>query len=372
MAIVDSGDADLGVLAERLQSWVRRQPGAQAAHISGLRSASEANGFSNATYRFTLSRPGAADEALILRLPPARTGLFPSYDMARQYAFMDRLHGEAGLAMARCRWLEQDPAALGRPFYVAEFVAGETASDQPKYLCEGWIVDADVAQRRRLWDSSVQQLVQLARVRWHGEQLASLDWADRQRPRLTQHLAMWSRMGAWGAQQLPTQDDPFFNALGAWLLAHRPHEERPGIVWGDSRFGNILYRDFEPVALLDWELAVIGDPLTDLAYMLFHVFLTELYHGDLGAPAPRLSGFRGDEATVALYCEATQRPARDYRYHWLFNAYKMLCIWQCKAALMVRSGVWSVEQALVEQRGERLRPWIQRVLDSGPDGAYLR
>jgi aminoglycoside phosphotransferase (APT) family kinase protein len=372
MAIVDSGDADLSVLGERLQTWVRGQAGGREARISGLRSASDANGFSNATYRFTLAAPGGRDEELILRLPPARAGLFPDYDMARQYAFMQRLQGEPGLAMARCRWLEQDPAALGRPFYVAEFVAGETASDQPKYLCEGWIVDADAAQRRRLWDSSVEQLIRLARIRWHGERLASLDWADRQSPRLSQHLAMWAHMGAWGAQQLPPAADPFVDELAAWLHAQRPREERPGVVWGDSRFGNILYRDFQPAALLDWELAVIGDPMTDLAYMLFHVFLTELYHGEAGAPSARLSGFRGDAQTVAIYCEATQRSAQDYRYYWLFNAYKMLCIWQCKAALMVRSGVWSREQALRERRGERLRPWISQVLESGPESAYLR
>lgn len=372
MAIVDHGGADLSVLSERLLAWLRQQPDCADADVRGLRQASQANGFSNETYRFTLLAGGGREEELILRLPPARTGLFRDYDMARQYAFMERLQAEPALAMAPCRWLELDAAALGRPFYVSGFVAGETASDQPKYVCEGWIVDADAPQRQRLWDSSVEQLVRLAQVRWHGARLASLDWTDRQRPRLAQHLAMWTQLGDWGASGLPPVEDGLRENLANWLQANRPPQELPGVVWGDARFGNILYRDFQPVALLDWELAVIGDPLTDLAYLLFHVFLTELYHADPAAASPRLSGFRGDAETVARYCEATQRSARDYRYYWLFNAHKMLCIWQCKAALMVRSGAWSLDEARQAQRAERLRPWIGHVLDSGEEGAYLR
>jgi aminoglycoside phosphotransferase (APT) family kinase protein len=372
MAIVDIGGVNLAALREQFAGWLQRQQRMAGAKVLELRQASAANGFSNETYRVTLQTPADGPQEVILRLPPARTGLFPDYDMARQYTFMERLSAEPGLAMARCRWLEEDPRPLGRPFFVTEFVAGQVAGDQPKYINEGWIVEATPQQRRRLWDSSVDQLVQLARVRWHGERLASLDWPDRQAPRLAQHIALWTHLGDWGAKALPRDNDPFMRKLAAWLHAHQPREEAAGVVWGDARFGNIIYRDFRPVALLDWELAVIGDPMVDLAYMLFHVFLTELYHADPQAGSPRLEGFGRDEETVARYCEAAARSPRDYRYYWLFNAYKMLCIWQCKAALMVRSGTWSIEQALEARRGERLRPWISRVLESGSEGAFLR
>ncbi|MBN9427130.1 MAG: phosphotransferase family protein [Burkholderiales bacterium] len=372
MALVDHGDPDLVALQERFASWLSRQPGAAGISVAALRQASRTSGFSNETYRLTLREPSGGEQEVILRLPPARTGFFPDYDMARQYTFMDRLFGEPGLAMARCRWLEQDPQPLGRPFFVTDFVAGVVAADQPKYVCEGWIVQASPEQRQRLWDTSIDQLAQLARVRWHGRELAGVDWPDRQVPRLLQHIAYWTRLGDWGASTLPREDDRFLRELAGWLQAHAPRDETAGLVWGDSRFGNIIYQDFKPAALLDWELAVIGDPMIDLAYLLFHVFLTELYHADPAAANPRLTGFRGDEETVMRYCEAVQRSPHDYRYYWLFNAYKMLCIWQCKAALMVRCGVWSVEQALQERRGDRLRAWIARVLESGSEAAYLR
>jgi aminoglycoside phosphotransferase (APT) family kinase protein len=372
MAIVDDPEVDLGALAGHFGHWLRRQPGHSRSAVSNLRQASQANGFSNETYRVTVTRPDRADAELILRLPPARTGLFPGYDIPRQYAFMQRLQREPGLRLAPCRWLERDPSVLGRPFFVTDFVAGDVAGDQPNYLREGFIVEAGADQRRRLWDTSFEQLEHLARVRWEGAALDSVDWPHRGTPRFLQHVQMWTELGAWGRRQLPDDGaDPLLAELERWLTEHRPHDEVPGIVWGDARFGNIICRDFEPVALLDWELAVVGDPITDLAYMLFHVFLTQIVHGDADTPR-RMAGFRGDAETVARWCDALQRSADPYRAYWLFNAYKMLCIWQCKAALMVRAGTWSVEQGLEARRGLALRPFIGAVMEGGPEAAFLR
>lgn len=372
MAIIDDAGVDLPALSGRFAAWLQAQPGHQRSVVRNLRQASSANGFSNETYRVTLAQPGRPDEELILRLPPSRTGLFPDYDLPRQYTFMQQLQQAPGLRIAPCRWLEPDPAPLGRPFFVTTFLPGEVAGDNPCYVRGGWIVDATAAQRRRLWDSSISQLGHLARVRWQGDPLAALDWPDRGRPRFEQHVAHWHRLGAWGRSALPGEgDDPLMAELRSWLLAHRPQQEIAGVVWGDPRFGNIIYQDFEAAALLDWELAVVGDPMIDLAYLLFHVFLMELYHGDAQTPQ-RLQGFRGDAETVAAWCEQAQRSPRDYRVYWLFNAWKMLCIWQCKSALMVRTGTWSLEQALEARRGAALRPHIAAVLQGGPDSAFLR
>jgi aminoglycoside phosphotransferase (APT) family kinase protein len=372
VAIIADDGVDLDALAGRFTAWLQTRPGHQRSTVRALRQASSANGFSNETYRATLARPGLPDEELILRLPPSRTGLFPDYDLPRQYAFMQQLQSAPGLRIAPCRWLEPDLAPLGRPFFVTAFVPGEVAGDNPCYVRGGWIVDATAAQRRRLWDSSFAQLGHLARVRWQGDALSALDWPDRGRPRFEQHVAHWQRLGAWGRSALPHEgEDPLMAELQRWLLAHRPRHEPAGVVWGDPRFGNIIYQDFEAAALLDWELAVIGDPMIDLAYMLFHVFLMQLYHGDAETPQ-RLQGFRGDAETVAAWCEQAQRSPHDYRVYWLFNAWKMLCIWQCKAALMVRTGTWSLEQALEARRAVALRPHIAAVMQGGADSAFLR
>jgi aminoglycoside phosphotransferase (APT) family kinase protein len=372
MGIIDDQAVDLAELSKRLTRWLNRQPGQAGSEVGSLRQASRVNGFSNETYRFRLSGPAGHEEELILRLPPTRVGLFPSYDIPRQYRFMHGLHEEAGLRMARCRWLEGDAQPLGRPFFIADYVSGEVAGDSPSYVKEGWIAEATAAQQRRLWNGTVDQLVQLARVRCSGELLAHVDWSDRGLPRDLQHLTYWAGLAEWGRNQLPSEDHRFADGLHDWLVQHRPGEEVSGIVWGDARFGNIIYRDFEPMALLDWELAVVGDPMLDLAYMLFHVFLMELMHGDGASTQQRFSGFGGDEHTVLHYCEQTQRSPRDYHWYWLFNAWKMLCIWECKAALLWRTGQATLDEALQVRRAVRLLPHIARVQSSGPAGAYLR
>lgn len=366
MAIVDDPEVDLGVLAGRFGAWLRQQPGQSRSAVASLRQASASNGFSNETYRVTVAGPRRPDRELILRLPPARTGLFPHYDIPRQWAFMQGLQSAPGLRLAPCLWLEPGTAALGRPFFVTDFVDGDVAGDNPCYLNQGWIVDATPDQRRRLWDGALSQLRHLATVRWRRSALARVDWPDRARPRWAQHLALWAALAAWGRAQLPDDgDDPLLGELARWLLAQAPRQERAGIVWGDARLGNMICRDFEPVALLDWELAVIGDPMLDLAYFLFHVGLKERLHG-----LPRLPGFGTDAEAVAGWCEVARRSPRDYRACWLFNAFKMLCIWQCKSALMVRSGAWSVDEGLAARRGPRLRPQVRDVLDGDAASAW--
>ena len=368
MALIDDPSADLGDLGRRFEAWLQRQPGGAGRAVTTVDQASRANGFSNETYRLTLSAPL---ESIILRLPPARTGLFPGYDLPRQYAFMQQLHARPGLRLPPCRWLETDPAYLGRPFFVTACIAGDVAPDRPCYVREGWLHDATPVQQRRLWDGTVSQLARLAQVRWRGAALHRLDWPDRGTPRVRQHISHWQRLAAWGRSQLPTEDTHFADALCQWLLDHAPRNERAGVVWGDARFGNVIARDFEPVALLDWELAVIADPMLDIAYFLFHQFLMELLHGDAGT-ATRFAGFRGDEETLGRWCDAAQRSPRGYRWCWLFNAWKILCIWECKAALLLRSGHSTVDEALEVRRGARLLPHIERVLAGGEEAAFVR
>ena len=59
--------------------------------------------------------------------------------------------------------------------------------------------------------------------------------------------------------------------MGGWLEVHWPRHEGPALLsWGDSRYGNLIYRDFDPVAVLDWEMAGIAPPELDLAYLPLH------------------------------------------------------------------------------------------------------
>lgn len=90
-------------------------------------------------------------------------------------------------------------------------------------------------------------------------------WLERQVDRWRSHLASYE-----GTPNYPGADIPHVNEIGDWLDAHRPTSWKPGIIHGDFHFGNVMFRHDRPVlaAIVDWELATIGDPLLDLGALL--------------------------------------------------------------------------------------------------------
>jgi aminoglycoside phosphotransferase (APT) family kinase protein len=94
-----------------------------------------------------------------------------------------------------------------------------------------------------------------------------------------------------------------------WLDANRPAEGEPVLNWGDARIGNMLYRDFRPVAVLDWEMATVGPREVDLAWMIFlHTFFADIADR-LGLPG--IPGFMDRAEMIAAYETQTGHTVRD-------------------------------------------------------------
>jgi aminoglycoside phosphotransferase (APT) family kinase protein len=339
MTILTSQNNSVTDLRQRLETWARGLDLTGNPRVLSCEAASAVNGYSNETYCVRLTRAGET-EMLVLRLPPGGPGLFPDYDIGRQYAFMSGLYDAPGVPMPRCRALEPDSSALGRPFLLVDYEKGQIPSDQPLYLNGGWVVEATDAERAKLWRGSVEALAALSKVRWSGERLAAVDWPDRNRSRTEQHLELFDRWAKWADHKFPLLDRPLMRELRVWLQRNRPNDEEPGVVWGDARPGNIIYRNFTPVALLDWELAAIGDPEFDISYLLIMQRFSENQSKsenqlttDSKTPQ-RIGGFMSDADTIEHYNQRAFRPVRHYRYYWLLNAYKIYCMVQCFGSLL--------------------------------------
>jgi len=151
-----------------------------------------------------------------------------------------------------------DPGVIGAPFYVMERVAGEVITDSvPEAL------DAP-EQHSRIADELIDALVELHATDWVG---AGLEGFGKPTGYLERQLRRFN--GLWEHNR--TRELPQVEQVGGWLASRIPESPPATIVHGDYRLGNTMFAADAParlIAIFDWEMATIGDPLADVGYML--------------------------------------------------------------------------------------------------------
>jgi aminoglycoside phosphotransferase (APT) family kinase protein len=265
------------------------------------------DGHSNVTYAL---RRGDAE--LVVRRPP-RGPLPPSaHDVLREARVLRALEGDAPVprVLAIC----EDADVLGAPFYVMERLAGEVVSDTlPGAL------DSE-AERRRMGEELVDALVTLHAVDWRA---AGLEGFGRPEGYLERQLKRFG--GLWERNR--TRQLPAVERVGTWLGAHLPQSPPATIVHGDFRLGNVMYAPEPParlVAIFDWEMSTIGDPLADLGYLCtFWISREDPPAGIFERHAvTRAPGFPTRAELVARYEERSGRSIGDIRW------YQALALWK--------------------------------------------
>jgi len=201
--------------------------------------------------------------AFVLRRPPLQSLSDGSKAMLRESRVLRALAGTPvphPPLILECA----DREVLGEAFYLMEPVVGFNAT---KGLPRTYL--ADEAQRAMAY-AVVDAIADLGRVDYIARGLEGFGKLDnylaRQTTRWRSQLDSYSRFEGWtGRQGLPGVD-----AVAAWLDAHRPDRFAPGIVHGDYHLANIMFRPDAPAisAIVDWELATIGDPLLDLGWLI--------------------------------------------------------------------------------------------------------
>jgi aminoglycoside phosphotransferase (APT) family kinase protein len=244
--------------AERLQAYLARHLGPSLA-IEGLRRHTE--GFSLETVSFEASWMDAggarASRRFILRREP-EAGLLEPYDLAPQVAAMRAVAGT--VAVPEVLWFEEDPSILERPFYVMGFVEGDVPL--PSQAADGSLPIADRGEREGLAKSFAANLAGLHTMEWRDLELPGIavpaDGADAAR----RQVAFWKEtVRAAAPEPLPMVQ----RALRE-LEATVPEDSPVVLVHGDYRTGNFIRRGDQVVAVLDWEMVHLGDPMEDLAW----------------------------------------------------------------------------------------------------------
>jgi aminoglycoside phosphotransferase (APT) family kinase protein len=258
--------SDPAVLQVRLAEWARSMRGDRAV-VADVDAPS--SGMQNDTVLFTLD-----GERLVARLAPSPDSVFPTfrrYDLELQGRVMQLVWARTTVPVPEVVHLEQSPEWFGVPFLVMRAVEGSVASDNPPYLMDpgGWFLQGTPEQQQRFEESTIDVLVRLHQIR-DDDQTAFLRLDEPGETRLAQQvsdLRAWYEWGR-GEHRVPIIE----RALDA-ITETMPPNGRAVLNWGDSRPGNILYRDFEPSAILDWEMATVGPPEVDVAWAtFFHKF----------------------------------------------------------------------------------------------------
>jgi aminoglycoside phosphotransferase (APT) family kinase protein len=355
---------DPNVTRSRLQSWLeRRLPGASHVEVSAVQTPAS-TGFSSETLLFeaTWTEPGAAArrERLVAKVAPTGFQIFPEPRFAEQFRLLQILAGTA-IPVPPVHWHEPDPEVLGAPFYVMTRIDGDVPTDMPPYHQDGWLTKTSRAERESIWWSGVSVL---AHVHALDVDRLGLDFVDqvgygptglRQRLAYYEHYLDWAYDGSV----------PVVAEALRWLHRHRPDETRdPVLLWGDARIGNIIFSGGRAAAVLDWEMATLGQPEEDLAWFL----LLDRHHSE-GVGAPRLPGFPDAAQTIARYEQLTGRELVHMDYYEVLSAAKF-------AVVMARIGQLFIHYDLVPPDNDfpynnTATQLLARILGLPPPGGEL-
>ena len=246
-----------------LRQWARDVRGPEAV-VEDVRSPS--SGMANDTVLFRLD-----GEDLVARLAPhpdAPYSTFPAFDLELQRKVIELVRERTDVPVPEIVHLEESEDYVGVPFLVVRAVDGEVAGDNPPYLLDpnGWVLQGTPEQWALLEQETIDVLVRLHRIADDGTTTAFLHPEQAGPTALARQLAYQRDYYDWARDGRTV---PVLERAIDVLEATLPANDRAVLNWGDSRPGNILYRDFVPAAVLDWEMATIGPPEVDLAWATF-------------------------------------------------------------------------------------------------------
>lgn len=299
-------------------------------------------GQSNPTYRFTDSQ---GRRYVLRRKPPGK--LLPSaHAVDREYRVIKALY-EIRFPVARPHVLCEDESIIGTAFYVMDYVEGRVLWDQS-------LPGMSKAGRFAIWDELNRVIANLHRVDYRAVGLESFgkpgSYIERQIGRWTQQYR------ASETERVTAMDN-----LIDWLPKNIPPEAATTVVHGDYRLDNTIFHPTEPriLAVLDWELSTLGDPLADFAYhcMSWHIPPGQ-FRGIAGLDFAAL-GIPSESEYVELYCKRTHRGAIDPSHWDFYIAYNLFRIAAILQGILKRVVDGTAASAHARDAGSRARPMAE-------------
>jgi len=246
----------------------------------------------------------------VLRKQPPGELLPSAHQVDREYRVMHALHG-TGVPVPKMYCLCENSEIIGTKFYVMEMVEG-------RLFTETALPSLSPSERKAIYLDLARVMAEL-----HKVDPATVGLSEFGRPGNYYER----QIGRWSKQYVASKTEQIdaMDALMEWLPNNLPSETSTVIVHGDYRLGNVLLHPTEPhiVAVLDWELSTLGDPLADLGY------LCQEYHGEsyedegLANIDYVATGIPTEEEFVAHYCEHADRERiENWPFYLIYNMFR--------------------------------------------------
>jgi len=301
-------------------------------------------GQSNPTYRLTT--PGAS---YVLRRKPFGPLLPSAHAVDREYRLLTALH-PTGFPVPRPILLCEDDDVIGAIFYVMELVDGRT-------LWPGPLPHETPQVRGETYRAMIETLAQLHAI---DHEAIGLSDYGRGGNYFERQIARWTK------QYRASQTDEILEIerLIEWLPNTLPEQSGNAIIHGDYRLDNLIFAPDKAsvAAVIDWELATIGDPLADLAYLMMNWIMPIDGRAGLLGTDFRASGIPTIEEGIAIYCRAAGREAvPDLTWYFAFNLFRLTAIVQGVKRRMMDGNASSAqaERAVAQLPALALAAWEQ-------------
>jgi len=311
---------DLDDLATRLTRWLSTKVDCDGAPEVTHLARPQAGGMSSSSVLFDASwevdgKPGGG--SFVARMAPEQQSFpaFETYDLAKQFTIMQTVAEQTDVPIPELCWIEQDESVLGTPFFVMGRVDGRVPEDNPPYVFVGWLHDATPEQRLQLTHNTIEIIAKIHDI---ADPVTKFPILAGSGAALRAHVDATRAWYNWALA-----DDgyaiPLLERAFDWLEQHWPADPGPDVLsWGDSRPGNIIYDEFDPIAVLDWEMAALGPRELDVTWMIFlHRFFQDIA---VRFDQPGLPDFSRREDVVAHYEKITGYRLRDLDFYLTYAA----------------------------------------------------
>jgi aminoglycoside phosphotransferase (APT) family kinase protein len=334
---------DAATVPALLEGWLAGALPAGAEPAVTLHSGIDSHGMSSETLVFdaTWTEDGERRTGeYVARVAPSpdEFPVFMDYALQDQYDAMRIVGERTDVPVPTVGLFEPTGEVLGTPFFLMDRIEGVVPPDVPPYNWgDNWLADASPDDQRRLQDNTVAAIAGLHGIQDAEDAFPFLARNDQSGDTALARNLDWVR--GWYQWAVPDLGrSPIAERTLTWLEDNLPDTSGADTVlcWGDSRIGNVLYRDFAPVGVLDWEMAALGPREMDLSWIVFAHMVFESITAVFEMPG--MPHFMREEDVKATYAELTGVQLGDLSWYHLYNAVQWCVVFMRTSARQLHFG----------------------------------